>query len=188
MAPRVSPSEAAEILSRLRSGERQKDVAAALGRAPATIRLIQRGVHAVQRGRNLYPPDQSPDGLTVSEGPADGLFRRPAARCNLCGAKGVSPCVACHAAHHAALSDLSRRVLDALDGEPLGLGLKPEHHARYLEVRSRRQAVARPAPRAPLRCPRCRVRRPSPSQAILFDLAPPPWLLDELAEKPGKDE
>ena len=128
-----------ELLSKERS---QRRVAALARRSRGLVTQIARGQHPLQ----LQPAPQIGAGESPEEADPRG---RPKERCPGCGRKIVMSCQACLAESHRVLSRFARRVNRVLDDQPLGLNLKPEHQARYLECKARRDAGLAPLVSSP---------------------------------------
>ncbi len=115
----------------------------AVGRATGVSRNMIRGI-----ARGLRPDYEAMRRKKQKEATGShGVVKR----CRGCGYRVRMPCRICRARKAAALSAKSGLPFDLLD-EPLGLNLRPEHQARYEEVRARRreaERAGRPAPNSP---------------------------------------
>jgi hypothetical protein len=96
-------------------------------------------VGRIARGEGPYAHAPEPPGEAEPTGPAE--------RCKACGGLVYMPCRVCRLRRRMALRRPARRPRpEAGEGGLLGLDLKPEHRARYQEVRAWRQRAGRELP------------------------------------------
>jgi hypothetical protein len=113
----IANSRIAEIELLLLAGNSQRSVARITG--------VSRGVvRAVFYGHRRRP--DADNALLGGQGPV--------ARCRTCGALATMPCIACRDRN--GLKKTTRKFLGQSDDLQLDLELKPDHQARYDEVRA----------------------------------------------------
>ena len=105
----------------------------------ARLMGVSRGlVDAVASGKRPCYETTTPSDEDAWEEPAG-----PPSRCHGCGGMVYMPCRLCHARSLSAEESRRFRILPTI--EPLGLELRPEHLARYEQVRRwRREGVGVP--------------------------------------------
>lgn len=107
-----------QIVRLLQSGMSQRRIAAIAGVSRGTVASVRRG----DRRRDVRAEE---DRKSMFDANA------PTARCRICGAMVLQPCLACRVRP-------ARRLPMRETNLALGLDMKPEHRARYEKIRAAR--------------------------------------------------